>query len=123
MKIIIVDQKHGDTRSLVLKDWMRFLLTICFFGMPVLLGYYGYQFSASRSTDIYTDEAAHRDDAAETFPFFYRAIIIHCLVFLRPIFYGVFNISLGNKLLIAIFQSIGNRSCYRVNCHFKTFTT
>ncbi len=58
MKIIIVDQKHGDTRSLVLKDWMRVLLTFCFFGMPVLLGYYGYQFSASRSTDLYTDEAA-----------------------------------------------------------------
>jgi murein DD-endopeptidase MepM/ murein hydrolase activator NlpD len=58
MKIIIVDQKHGETRSLVLKGWMRVLLTFCFLGMPVLLGYYGYQFSVSRSADLYTDEAA-----------------------------------------------------------------
>ncbi len=58
MKIIIVDQKHGDTRSIVLKDWMRVLLTFCFLGMPVFLGYYGYQFSAGRSADLYTDEAA-----------------------------------------------------------------
>jgi len=58
MKIIIVDQKHGEIRSLVLKDWMRVLLTFCFLGMPVLLGYYGYQFSANRSADLYTGEAA-----------------------------------------------------------------
>lgn len=58
MKIIIVDQKHGETRALVLKGWMRVLLTFCFLGMPVLLGYYGYQFSVSRSADLYTGEAA-----------------------------------------------------------------
>jgi len=58
MKIIIVDQKHGETRSLVLKGWMRAMLTFCFLGMPVLLGYYGYQFSVSRSADLYTDEVA-----------------------------------------------------------------
>ncbi len=58
MKIIIVDQKHGETRSLVLKDWMLALLTFCFLGMPVLMGYYGYQFSANRSADLYTGEAA-----------------------------------------------------------------
>ena len=58
MKIIIVDQKHGETKSLVLRGWMRLLLTFCFIGMPVLLGYYGYQFSVSRSADLYTDEAA-----------------------------------------------------------------
>jgi murein DD-endopeptidase MepM/ murein hydrolase activator NlpD len=58
MKIIIVDQKHGETRSLVLKGWMRVLLTFCFLGMPVLLGYYGYQFSVNRSAGLYTDGAA-----------------------------------------------------------------
>tara|TARA_R110000772_G_scaffold87772_8_gene182730 strand:+ start:2908 stop:3846 length:939 start_codon:yes stop_codon:yes gene_type:complete len=58
MKIIIVDQKHGETRSLVLKGWMRVLVTFCFLGMPVLLGYYGYQFNASRSNDLYAGEAA-----------------------------------------------------------------
>lgn len=58
MKIIIVDQKHGDTKSLVLKGWMKVLFTFCFLGMPVLLGYYGYQFNAGRNSDIYNGEAA-----------------------------------------------------------------
>ncbi len=58
MKIIIVDQKHGETRSLVLKGWMRVLFAFCFLGMPVLLGYYGYQYSASKSGDIYNNEIA-----------------------------------------------------------------
>lgn len=57
MKIIIVDQKHGDTRSLVLKGWMRVALSVCLLGVPVILGYYGYHFSASRNADFYKDEA------------------------------------------------------------------
>tara|TARA_R110002110_G_scaffold95455_1_gene246822 strand:- start:405165 stop:406103 length:939 start_codon:yes stop_codon:yes gene_type:complete len=58
MKIIIVDQKHGDTKSLVLKGWMRVLFTFCFLGIPVALGYYGYQLAAGKNADIYSDEAA-----------------------------------------------------------------
>lgn len=57
MKIIIVDQKHGDTRSLVLKGWMRVALSVCLLGVPVILGYYGYHVSASRNADFYKDEA------------------------------------------------------------------
>jgi murein DD-endopeptidase MepM/ murein hydrolase activator NlpD len=58
MKIIIVDQKHGDTKSLVIKGWMRVLFTFCFLGMPVVLGYYGYQLSAGKNAEIYSGEAA-----------------------------------------------------------------
>ena len=58
MKIIIVDQKYGGTRSIVLSGWMRVFLTFCFLGMPVLVGYYGYQFSLSRSADLYSDEVS-----------------------------------------------------------------
>lgn len=58
MKIIIVDQKHGDTKSLVIKGWMRVLFTFCFLGMPVVLGYYGYQLSAGKNSEIYSGEAA-----------------------------------------------------------------
>ncbi|MDC0598576.1 peptidoglycan DD-metalloendopeptidase family protein [Gammaproteobacteria bacterium] len=58
MKIIIVDQKHGETKSLVLTGWMRVLLTVCLLGLPVFLGYYSYQFSAARNADMYTDKAA-----------------------------------------------------------------
>jgi len=57
MKIIIVDQKHGKTRSIVLRGWMRVALSVCLLGVPVVLGYYGYQFSATRNADFYKDEA------------------------------------------------------------------
>ena len=57
MKIIIVDQKHGDTKSLVLKGWMRVALSVCLLGVPVVLGYYGYYLSATRNADFYKDEA------------------------------------------------------------------
>lgn len=58
MKIIIVDQKHGETKSLVLKGWMRVALSVCLLGVPVILGYYGYHFSATRNADFYKDEAS-----------------------------------------------------------------
>jgi len=57
MKIIIVDQKHGNTRSIVLKGWMRVALSVCLLGVPVVLGYYGYHLSATRNADYYKDEA------------------------------------------------------------------
>ncbi len=57
MKIIIVDQKFGDTKSLVLKGWMRVALSVCLLGVPVVLGYYGSQLSANRNAEYYKDEA------------------------------------------------------------------
>jgi len=57
MKIIIVDQKHGETKSLVLKGWARVALSVCMLGVPVLLGYYGFHLSALRNADFYKDEA------------------------------------------------------------------
>ena len=57
MKIIVVDQKHGQTKSLVLNRWARLALSVCLLGIPVVLGYYGYHFSASRNADFYKDEA------------------------------------------------------------------
>jgi murein DD-endopeptidase MepM/ murein hydrolase activator NlpD len=58
MKIIIVDQKYDDTKSLVIKGWVCVFITFCFLGLPVVLGYYGYQFSAGKNTEIYSGEAA-----------------------------------------------------------------
>jgi len=57
MKIIIVNEKHGDTRSLVLKGWARVALSICLLGVPVVLGYYGFHVSATRNGDYYKDQA------------------------------------------------------------------
>lgn len=43
---------------MVLQGWARFVLPICFLGLPVLFGYYGYQLSSDHNTDVYNDKAA-----------------------------------------------------------------
>src|SRR5690606_32628163 len=58
MKIIIVDEKHGASRSVVLKGWMRLGLSLCLLGLPVVLGYYGFQIAQSLSAEYQRDEAA-----------------------------------------------------------------
>ena len=54
MQIIILDRKQGQTKPLVLQGWVCVVLTICLFGLPLLLGYFGYQFSSVR--DLHTDK-------------------------------------------------------------------
>lgn len=58
MKIIIVDEKHGASRSVVLRGWMRLGLSLCLLGLPVVLGYYGFQLAQSLSAEAQRDEAA-----------------------------------------------------------------
>lgn len=58
MKIIIVDEKHGASRSVVLRGWMRLGLSLCLLGLPVVLGYYGFQLAQSLSAETQRDEAA-----------------------------------------------------------------
>jgi murein DD-endopeptidase MepM/ murein hydrolase activator NlpD len=58
MKIIIVDEKHGASRSVMLRGWMRLGLSLCLLGLPVVLGYYGFQLAQSLQTETQRDEAA-----------------------------------------------------------------
>lgn len=58
MKIIIVDEKHGASRSVVLRGWMRLGLSLCLLGLPVVLGYYGFQLAQSLQSETQRDEAA-----------------------------------------------------------------
>lgn len=58
MKVILVDQQHGHTRTIVLKGWVKGLLSICLLGVPVALGYAGYQFALSETTRVVTEETA-----------------------------------------------------------------
>lgn len=58
MKIIICNENHGATRAVVLKGWMRAALGFCLLGLPVILGYYGYQLADTRSSRLAKDEAA-----------------------------------------------------------------
>lgn len=58
MKLIFVDQHHGHTRTIVLKGWLKGLLTICMLGTPVAFGYLGYQFAVSPDPHEYTLESS-----------------------------------------------------------------
>ena len=42
MKIIIVNSKHGQTRSLSLGGWTRAFLSVCLLGIPAAVGAWGY---------------------------------------------------------------------------------
>ncbi|MEX2130979.1 MAG: M23 family metallopeptidase [Pseudohongiellaceae bacterium] len=58
MKIILVDQRHGHTRTIVLKGWAKGLLSVFLLGTPVALGYFGYELSVARNPQIYNEQTA-----------------------------------------------------------------
>ena len=58
MKLILVNQRHGHTRTVILKGWMKGLLSICLLGAPVALGYLGYQLAISGAASLLTEDAA-----------------------------------------------------------------
>ena len=62
MKVILVDQRHGHTKTIVLKGWLKGLLSVCFLGAPVALGYFGYQLAVSQESPIVSEEAARNWD-------------------------------------------------------------
>lgn len=62
MKVILVDQRHGHTKTIVLKGWLKGLLSLCLLGAPVALGYFGYQLAVSQSSRIVTEETAQNWD-------------------------------------------------------------
>ena len=58
MKIILVDQRHGNSRTIILKGWAKGLLSICLLGAPVALGFFGYELAVSRSPQAYNQQTA-----------------------------------------------------------------
>lgn len=58
MKVILVDQRHGHTKTIVLKGWLKGLLSLCLLGAPVALGYFGYQLAVSQNARMFTQETA-----------------------------------------------------------------
>lgn len=66
MKIILVDKDHDESRAIVLKGWVRAALTLCFLGLPVILGYVGYQLSSGRVLEHHNNKATQAwDDRLE----------------------------------------------------------
>lgn len=49
MKLLLIDAKHGQSKSLELKGWLRALLSLCLLGTPVGLGYFGYHLAAGQT--------------------------------------------------------------------------
>lgn len=58
MKLILVDQRHGQTRTIVLKGWLKGLISICILGAPVAFAYLGYQFAVSQDPHEYSFEVS-----------------------------------------------------------------
>ncbi|MEC7606716.1 MAG: M23 family metallopeptidase [Pseudomonadota bacterium] len=58
MKLILVNQRHGHTRTVILKGWMKGFLSICLLGAPVALGYLGYQLAISGTASFLTEDVA-----------------------------------------------------------------
>lgn len=58
MKVILVDQRHGHTITVVLSGWLKGLLSICILGAPVAFGYLGYQFAVAQEPQEYALESA-----------------------------------------------------------------
>jgi Membrane proteins related to metalloendopeptidases len=57
MKIILVDEKHGASRALVFRGWVKAALGVCLLGIPALLGYSGYHLAEARQLKVNKDEA------------------------------------------------------------------
>jgi len=53
MKLILVDQHHGHSKTIVLKGWLKGLLSLCVLGAPVALGYFGYQLAVSQESRVF----------------------------------------------------------------------
>ena len=62
MKVILIDQRHGHTKTIVLKGWLKGLLSLCLLGAPVALGYFGYQLAVSQNSRMLTVETAQNWD-------------------------------------------------------------
>ena len=58
MKLILVNQRHGHTRTIILKGWVKGLLSVCLLGAPVALGYFGYQLAISGNAYLLSEDAA-----------------------------------------------------------------
>lgn len=62
MKLILVDQRHGHTKTIVLKGWLKGLLSLVLLVAPVALGYFGYELAVSQNERMFSEESAQNWD-------------------------------------------------------------
>ncbi|OFE11134.1 hypothetical protein PHACT_14890 [Pseudohongiella acticola] len=59
MKLILVNQRYGNSRTIVIKGWLKGLLSLCLLGAPVALGYMGYHLAlANTANHIVSEKSA-----------------------------------------------------------------
>lgn len=59
MKLILVNQRYGHSRTIVIKGWLKGLLSLCLLGAPVALGYMGYHLAlANTANHIVSEKSA-----------------------------------------------------------------
>lgn len=58
MKVILVDQRHGHTKTIVLKGWLKGLLSLCLLGTPVAFGYFGYHLAVPHDSAVFNKDTA-----------------------------------------------------------------
>lgn len=50
MKLILVNQRYGHTRTIVIRGWMKGLLSVCLLGAPLALACLGYELAVADSS-------------------------------------------------------------------------
>lgn len=55
MKIIIVDARHGVSKTITFKGWMKLGLGLCLLGLPVLIGYGAFLMAEARGGRLARD--------------------------------------------------------------------
>jgi hypothetical protein len=80
MKLILVNQRYGHTRTIVIRGWMKGFLSLCLLGAPVALGYLGYELAladaggsslVSQKSPVAADEfisGKHAEQQAQQLP-------------------------------------------------------
>lgn len=71
MKVILVNERLGHTRTYVIKGWLKGVLSLCLLGAPVALGYLGYQLSLQQAESgeaVSCDAAVHHSLRGTTRP-------------------------------------------------------
>jgi hypothetical protein len=64
MRVILIHQSRGLTRTFVIKGWLQGLLSLCLLAAPVALGCLGYQLSIQHNEQAYAQQSQVKGEAA-----------------------------------------------------------
>lgn len=65
MQLVLINRRRGCSSTIVIRGWLRGLLSLCLLGAPVVLGCMGYQLSLSAAPES-SIHSQHSVQTAET---------------------------------------------------------